>query len=501
MAPDKIIARIAATPLLPAWVCVVTAASLLASGCSVGPDFVRPGPPEGERYTNQPMPPSTVPADAQAQHFEPGAQIAADWWHLFNSTQIDALVKEAIADNPSLQAAQASLRQSQENLRAGYGVFYPQLDAAAGATREKFSAASIGQGPGSRIFNLYTLSGTISYALDVFGGERRVVEGLAAQVDYQRYATLGTYLTLSGNIVNTVVARAAYAAQIHATEQIIALQRDQVHIAQAQIEAGTASYTTLLSIQSQLAATEATLPPLHQRLDQAGHLLAALTGHTPVERTPPEIDLADLTLPANLPVSLPSELVRQRPDVLAAEAQLHSASANIVVATAALFPRFTLSGSFGQLSNTGGTLLQSGSNVWSLGKDVTAPLFRGGTLVHQRKAAMEAYQAALASYRQSVISSFEQVADALRALEHDAESVEAQFRALDAAAGALKLLQANYEAGLASYLQVILADQQYQQAYIAYLQARVQRLQDTAALFVALGGGWWNKDQDVVGQR
>jgi NodT family efflux transporter outer membrane factor (OMF) lipoprotein len=501
MANGKIIARIAATPPLPAWVRIATAALLLAGGCSVGPDFVRPGPPQGERYTNQPMPPSTVPADGQAQHFEPGTQIAADWWHLFNSSQIDALVKEAIADNPSLQAAQASLRQSQENLRAGYGVFYPQLDAGAGATREKFSAASIGQGSSSRIFNLYTLSGTVTYALDVFGGDRRAVEGLSAQVDYQRYAALGTYLTLSGNIVNTVVARAAYAAQIRATAHIIALQKDQMHIAQAQVEAGTASYTTLLSVQSQLASTEATLPPLRQRLDQTGHLLAALTGHTPVERTPPEIDLADLTLPTNLPVSLPSELVRQRPDILAAEAQLHNASANIGVATAAMFPRFTLSGSFGQLSNTGGTLLQSGSNVWSLGADVTAPLFHGGALGHQRKAAMEAYQVALASYRQLVLSGFEQVADALRALEHDAETVEAQSRALDAAGGALKLLQANYEAGLASYLQVLVADQQYQQASIACLQARAQRLQDTTALFVALGGGWWNKDQDVVGQR
>jgi NodT family efflux transporter outer membrane factor (OMF) lipoprotein len=476
-------------------------ALLLVSGCTVGPDYVRPKPPEGERYTHQEMPASTLAADGQVQRFEPGADIAADWWHLFNSNQIDALVKEAIADNPNLQAAQANLRQSQENLRAGYGVFYPQINAGAAASREKFSGASVGQSSTSSVFNLFTLNATVSYALDVFGGERRAVEGLAAQVDYQRYATLGTYLTLSGNIVNTVIARAAYAAQIRATEQLIELEKDQLHVTQAQVTAGTVPYSTLLSVQSQLAATEATLPPLRQRMDEAEDLLASLTGHLPADRALPEIDLAELMLPADLPITLPSELVRQRPDILVSEAQLHSASANIGVATAATFPSFTLSGSFGQANNVGSALLQSGGNVWSLGANVAAPLFRGGTLSHQRKAAIEAYQAALANYRQSVLGAFEQVADTLRALQHDAETVDAQSRAMEAAAGALKLVQANYQAGLANYLQVLVADAQYHQASIAYLQARAQRFQDTTALFVALGGGWWNRKQEVVGEK
>jgi len=474
---------------------------LLVCGCSVGPDYVRPKPPQGGRYTQQEMPASTAAADGQVQHFEPGAKIAADWWHLFNSSQIDSLVKEAIADNPNLQAAQANLRQSQENLRAGYGVFYPQINAGAGASREKFSGASFGQSSTSSVFNLFTLNATVSYALDVFGGERRAVEGLAAQVDYQRYAALGTYLTLSGNIVNTVIARAAYAAQIRATEQLIGLEKDQQHVTQAQVTAGTVPYSTLLSVQSQLAATEATLPPLRQRMDEAEHLLASLTGHLPADRALPEMDLAELTLPADLPITLPSELVRQRPDILASEAQLHSASANIGVATAAMFPSFTLSGSFGQASNTGSAFLQSGGTVWSLGADVTAPLFRGGTLWHQRKAAIQAYQAALANYRQSVLSAFEQVADTLRALQHDAETVDAQSRAMGAAAGALKLVQANYQAGLANYLQVLVADAQYHQASIAYLQARAQRFQDTVALFVALGGGWWSEDRGIADRK
>jgi NodT family efflux transporter outer membrane factor (OMF) lipoprotein len=474
---------------------------VIVEGCAVGPDFVRPKAPESDRYTSDPLAASTISADGQAQRFDPAAAIAADWWRLFGSSQINALVDEAIATNPSLQAAQATLRESQENLRAGYGVFFPQFDANASAGRQKFSGASFGQPGSNRIFNLFTLTGTVSYALDVFGGERRAVEALSAQVDYQRYATLGTYLTLSGNIVNTAIARAAYAAQIDATERLIELEKEQVTITQAQVSAGTAPYANLLTVRSLLASAEATLPPLRQRLDQTDHLLAALTGHTPADRALPVFALGDLTLPVDLPVSLPSEMVRQRPDILASEAQLHSASANIGVATAALFPRFTLSGGFGQTSNTTSAFLESGSNVWTLGANITAPLFHGGSLWHQRKAAMEAYQAAFATYRASVLGGFQQVADTLRALDHDAESVAAQTRALDAAADALKLIQANYRAGLASYLQVLVADVQYHQASIAQLQARAQRLQDTTALFVALGGGWWNGAEEIVGAR
>lgn len=475
--------------------------ALLVSGCAVGPDFVRPKPPETDRYTNQPLPAATASADGQAQRFSPEAPIAADWWRLFGSLQVNALVDEGMANNPSLQAAQATLRQSQEALRAGYGVFFPQIDASAGAGRQRFSGASFGQGETSRTFNLFTLAGTVSYTLDVFGGERRAVEALSAQVDYQRYTAAGAYLTLSGNIVNTAIARAAYAAQIEATEQLIELEKEQVEITQAQVKAGTAAYANLLTVQSTLASTEATLPPLRQRLDQSDHLLAALTGHPPADRALPVFGLGDLTLPADLPVSVPSELVRQRPDILASEALLHNASANIGVATAAMFPRFTLSGAFGQTSNSSSTFWDGSSNAWSLGANLTAPLFHGGSLWHQRKAALEAYQAALANYRGSVLGGLQQVADTLRALEHDAESVAAQGRALDAAADSLKLLQANYRAGLASYLQVLVADVQYHQASVALLQARAQRMQDTTALFVALGGGWWNANRDLAGLR
>lgn len=475
--------------------------ALLASmtGCTVGPDFVRPQAPTIEHYTAVQDPVATLPADGREQHFEPGAQIAADWWKLFNSSKLDALVKEAVASNPSLQAAQANLRRSQDELRAGYGIFYPQLDAGFGATRQKYSPQRVGSSAPGSIFNLFTLAATVNYALDVFGGEKRAVESLQAQADLQRYTLAGAYLVLSGNVVNTTIARAAYQAEIEATEQIIAIQKEQIGIAEAQAQAGTVPYSNLLALQSQTAAFEATLPPLRQKLSQTGHLLATLAGHTPAEWAPAQIGLADITLPDKLPVTLPSELVRKRPDILAAEAQLHSSSAEIGVTTAALFPSFTLNGAYGQNSTAMSDLFKSNGNYWGLGANLNAPLFHGGSLWFKRRAAIEGYQQSLANYRQTVLGAFAQIADLLQALEHDAETLDAQSRGLRAAEEGLRLIQANYQAGIVNYLQVLIANSQYHQAKIGYLQAQVQRLQDTVALFVALGGGWWNAEESVLG--
>jgi NodT family efflux transporter outer membrane factor (OMF) lipoprotein len=473
--------------LWPLWVALAT-----VSGCAVGPDFVRPKAPAVERYTPGPFPEAATAADGKSQRFLLGARMDPQWWRLFSSPTLDAVVTEAIANNQTLQAAQASLRQSQYILRAGYGVFFPQLDATFDAVREKFSSARFG-GSGASIFNLFTLTGAVSYSLDVFGGERRTVEGLAAQEEQQRALMLGSYLTLTGNVVNTVIAQGAYLDEIRATEELVAIQLDQVDITRAQVLAGVVPYANLVSLESQLASVEATLPPLRQRLSQAEHLLATLAGRAPAARSQPAVDLSELVLPQDLPVSLPSELVRQRPDILAAEAQLHSASAGIGVATAALFPSFTLSGSYGQNSTAIGDLMKRGGNFWSAGADLTAPIFHGGTLWFNRKAAMEGYQQSLAEYRQTVLTAFAQVADVLRALEHDAEAVTAQSRALDAAREALQLVTANYSAGTVGYLPVLVANAACQQAQIGYLQAKAQRYQDTVALFVALGGGWWEK--------
>jgi NodT family efflux transporter outer membrane factor (OMF) lipoprotein len=472
--------------------------SLFIIGCAVGPNFVRPEPPAVPRYTHGEGPIKTMRADGQEQRFELGGKIAADWWHLFNSSKLDAVIREAFANNQTLQAAQASLRQSQENLRAGYGVFFPQLDGSFEATRQKFSPARFGSSSASTVFNLFTLTSTVNYALDVFGGQRRAVEGQRAQVDFQRNTVLATYLTLTGNIVNTMIAQAAYSALIKATEQMIGLQKEQVRITETQVQAGTVPYSNVLSLRSQLAATESTLPPLSQKLSQTEHLLATLVGRTPAEWASPQVDLTDLRLPKNLPITLPSELVRQRPDILVAEAQLHSASANIGVATAALFPRVTLDASYGLNNTSIENLFKKGSSFWSLGANASTPLFHGGTLWFQRKAAIEGFNQSLANYRQTVLNAFAQVADTLRALEHDAEALHAQARALDAAEGGLRLIQANYQAGLVNYLQILIANGLYYQAKIGYLQALAQRFQDTVALFVALGGGWWDAEEKIL---
>lgn len=475
------------------------AAFVSISGCAVGPEFVRPQPPSVDRYTHGTDPSATVAAEGRAQRFETGANVPAAWWRLFHSPKLDTVMQAALADNLSLQAAQASLRESEDLLRAGYGVFYPQINASLDASRQRYSPARVGQNLPGSIFNLFTLSTTVSYALDVFGGERRVVEGLKAQVDFQRYSVLATYLTLTGNVANAVIAQAGYRAGIEATENLTKFQQEQIRIAEAQVQAGTVPYSNLLSLESQLAAYEATLPALHQKLNQTEHLLAVLSGRAPAEWETPEVALTDLTLPVDLPRTLPSELVRQRPDILAAEAELHASSANIGVATAALFPSFSLSGTYGVNSNSTGNLFKGSSSFWSVGADITAPLFRGGTLSYQRQAAIEANRQSLANYRQTVLTAFAQVADSLRALEHDAETVQAQSQSLRAADEALQIVQANYEAGVASYLQVLVANGQYYQAKIGYLQGVTQRYQDTVALFVALGGGWWNAEDNVLG--
>ena len=471
---------------------LASACALLSSGCAVGPDFVRPAPPEADRYTREPPAATTASADGLAQRFAPGAELRADWWRLFQSPPLDAAVQQALEHSPTLLAAEASLRQSQDNLRAGAGVFYPQFDAGLGGGRARSAPIQQGSPQPGTIFNVVTLSGSISYALDVFGGERRAVEGLGALVDVQRFTGKAAVLALSANVVDTCIARAAYAAQIRATEQLIALETEQLHSIEVQVRAGTAPYANLLSQRSLLAANRALLAPLRQRLSQAEHLLALLEGELPARATPPDIELDSLTLPVDLPVSVPSELVRQRPDILAAEAQLHAASANIGVATAAMYPSFSLGADYGTAGSSVANLFGPTGRFWSIGPSITAPLFRGGSLRAERQAAIDAFDVQQANYRQTVLAAFDQVADALQALEHDAQALQAQTEARGAAADALALLQANYRAGLVAYVDVLTADAQYHQATLAWVQAVAQRQQDTVALFAALGGGWWN---------
>ena len=473
--------------------------SLLLAGCAVGPNFLPPNPPPVDRYTADSQPSRTVAANGEVQTFEIGSQAAQDWWQLFKSPQLDAVVKEAVARNHNLQAALARLRQSQETLKAGYGVFFPSFTGSFEPQREKFSPAQFGIGTQGSTFNLFTATASVSYLLDVWGGQRRNVESLAAQRDYQKYTALATNMTLLENVVNAAIAGAAYRGEIEATEKLVALQQEQVRLTESQVKGGISPYVNVVSLQTQLALTEATLPPLRQNLSKTEHLLASLVGLTPAHWVPSNFKLAEFTLPRELPVTVPANLVRQRPDILAAEAQVHSACAQIGVATAALLPSFTLSGDIGKNITDITQFFANSGTFWSFGAGVVQPFFKGGTLWHQRKAAMEAYQASLSDYRQVVVSAFQQVADTLKALEHDAQLVKAQAEARRAAQEALDLVQANYEAGLANYLQVIVANNQYQQALLGYISAQALRLQDTSALFVALGGGRWSTPAKLGG--
>jgi NodT family efflux transporter outer membrane factor (OMF) lipoprotein len=493
-------------PLMPRGAALLTGCLILSSGspallggCAVGPDFVRPAAPAATGYTREAQAAATIAADGVAQGFSADTELPAEWWRLFKSAPLDATVQRALVNSPTLQAAEASLRQSRDNLRAGDGLFYPQTDAGLGATRARSAPAQDGSSSPGSVFNVATASGGIAYVLDVFGGERRAVEGLGAQVEVQRFAGKAAYLTLSANVVDTCIARAAYVAQARATEELIELETDQLRSIEAQVRAGASPYANLLSQRSLISANQALLAPLQQKISQAGHLLALLGGDLPGQATLPDIELGSLALPTDLPLSLPSDLVRQRPDILSAEAQLHAASAEIGVATAALFPSFSLSATYGAAGSSLGKLFGAAGRFWSVGPSLTAPLLHGGSLRAQRQAAIDAFDVQQAHYRQAVLSAFGEVADALKALEHDARSLQAQGDAQRAAAEALGLLQANYRAGLVAYIDVLGADVQLHTAAIARLQAVAQRHQDTVALFVALGGGWWNAPGVVAG--
>jgi NodT family efflux transporter outer membrane factor (OMF) lipoprotein len=475
------------------------AAAAALAGCELGPDFARPAPPSASRYTRETLPPSTIAAEGKAQQFVPGVDPASDWWRLFKSDQLNAVVEQAVANNPTLQASEASLRASQDSLRAGYGVFFPKIDAEMSASRQRSAPQQQGLKGTGTVFNLVTLSGTISYPLDLFGGERRGVESLEALAHAQYYANKAAYLALTTNVVDACIARAAYSEQVRETGQLIDLELQQLHLAEVQAGAGRVSYVNVLAIRGLVAGNQALLAPLRQKLDQVEHLLAVLEGVPPSGATPPEVELSGLSLPTDLPVSLPSDLVRQRPDILEAEAQLHAASANIGVATAAMFPSISLSGAYGGAGSSFGRLSAANGRFWSVGPSATVPLFQGGSLWFARKEAIDAYQGAEANYRQVVLAAFAQVADALKALEHDSEGLQAQVEAQRAAGEALRLTQVNYGAGIAAFSDVLAADVQCHDAQIAYLQAAAQRQQDTVALFAAMGGGWWNARQAATG--
>ena len=463
----------------------------------VGPDFHRPDAPQTPRYTESPLERETVSSPGTggaAQRFVDGADLPAQWWSLYRSEPLDRMIRDGIADSPTLVAARATLRQAQENLTAQTGaLLYPRVDANASATREKLSNAEFNQRGATPPFNLYNASVNVSYMLDIFGGNRRQLESLASAVDYQSYQLEGAHLALTGNIVTAAIREAGLRAQIQSTREILAAERETVRRVARQFELGGVGRLELVAQQAQAAQTEATLTPLENQLAQTRHLLAVLIGKLPSEAAVPEFNLDTLHLPEELPVSLPSELVRQRPDIRASEALLHEASAQIGVATAALYPQVNLTGSFGAQANQLHNLF-AGPAIWSLAAGLAQPLFNGGELEANRRAAIDAFEVAQANYQETVLQGFREVADALRVLEGDARTVKAQTEAVALARDRLDLTRKQYELGGTSYIAQLDAQRQYNLAQFALVLAQSNRFADTAALFQALGGGWWKPE-------
>jgi NodT family efflux transporter outer membrane factor (OMF) lipoprotein len=474
-------------------------AAMLLTACAAGPDFKKPAAPDVKGYTDHPLAATDATpgvSGGEAQRFISGADIAGDWWTLFHSKPLNDLINQSLANNHDLKAAQAALTVAQENTRAQRGAFYPQVTAGFDASRQRQSGA-IAPTPSNNAFeyNLFTPQVNVAYNLDVFGLTRRTVENAKAQEDAARYQLAAAHLTLTSNVVAAAVQDAAIDAQIDATRQLVDIDTKVVETLKYQQQKGYASGLDLAAQEATLAQVAATLPPLLKQSVQQHDLIAVLAGRYPGQTPSPKFDLASLTLPADLPVSLPSALVAQRPDVLQAEANLHAASAAVGIAAANRLPNIQLTGSAGTTALAIGQVFGPGTGFWAYGAAITAPIFEGGTLLHQERGAKAAYVQAREQYRSTVLTAFQNVADTLAAIEQDAAGLKADAQAFDAAKTTLDLSQRQYNAGYANYLALLSAEQGYQQARIALVQAEAARYADTAALYQALGGGWWKRPE------
>jgi NodT family efflux transporter outer membrane factor (OMF) lipoprotein len=465
-------------------------AVLSAGGCAVGPDFRRPAAPAVAAYVPGPPPPALLAAGGAGQRLQPGSEVPSEWWRAFGSPALDALVEEARRANPDLAAAEATLSAARELAAAQRGAFWPQLGVGGSALRGR-DATGVVQGTlqsGQPVYTLYNAQATVSFVPDLFGANRRQVESLAAAADRSAAARDAAWLTLTGNVVTAAVQSAGIAAQIDATERLLRLQREALEILRRKLSLGAIPEADVVAQQAALAQAEATLPALARQREQARHLLAVLTGRLPAEAPAVAITLDGLTPPAEVPLGVPAELVRRRPDVRAAEAALHQATAEVGVADAALLPELSLAGLIGATATGTGDLFRAGTRFWSGSATLTQALFEGGALVHRRRAAVANLDAAGAQYRSAVLAGFRDVADALRALEADVATEEAVDREAVAAEQSLAIARRQLELGAVSYLQLVSAEQTALQASIGRLQARAARLADTAALFQALGG-------------
>jgi len=478
---------------------------MIVGGCTVGPNFKKPAAPGVSGYTPDPL---TSPTDAakvsggHAQSFVKDADIPGDWWKLFHSEALNNLISQALTNNPDLKSAQAALTQAHETMLAQKGSYWPTATAGLSATRSKTSS-DISATPANNAlyYSLYTPQVTVSYAPDVFGLNRRTVESLKAQQDATRFALIATHVTLSANVVAAAIQEASLREQIATTRHLIKVNSQMLGILRDQFTNGYASRLDVAAQESQLAQVNATLPPLLKQLAQQRNMLAVLAGRFPSESLSEKFNLGHLQLPEEIPVSLPSKLVEQRPDIRQAEENLHAASAQVGIAVANRLPNITLTADAGSMALEAGKMFSGGTGFWDLGASVTQPLFQGGTLLHTERAARAAYTQATQQYRSTVLTAFQNVADTLVALQTDATALKTAATAATAAQVTLDLTRKQFENGYSGYLPLLSAEQAYQQTQINLVQAQANRFADTAALFQALGGGWWHRPEFTTNQH
>ncbi|WP_208979409.1 efflux transporter outer membrane subunit [Pseudovibrio axinellae] len=469
------------------------------SACMVGPNFERPELSPEAKFTRD-DPGATVSANTVAgasQSFSTHRDVPGEWWELFQSQPLNTFVSLAVANSPSLAQSEAALRQAQETAYAAGGALYPTVTGLADFNRQKFAIGGGGAGQIianiSPIFSMYSASLAISYTLDIWGGVRRNIESQVADVQYAQFQVEAAHLTLTSNLLNAVIQEASVKGQIRATKEIIQVQERQLSILRTQFRLGGVDESQVLQQVATLEQTKATLPALEQALVVQKNLINTLGGFYPTQNVVQEFELSDLTLPRKLPLSLPSQLVEQRPDVRSAEAQLWAASADIGVALANQLPNFTITGNAGNQSAEFHRLFSSGTGIWSLTTSLSQTIFDAGTLNSERKAAVAAFDAAAANYREVVVSAFGDVANTISAVQKDAKALKASLAAERSAMKSLKLTQQQYTLGAIDLTTLLLAVQTYQQAKINLVQAQAARFSDTVALFFALGGGWWNR--------
>jgi NodT family efflux transporter outer membrane factor (OMF) lipoprotein len=491
----------------------------LASSCAVGPRYHKPEAPANAGYTPTPLPESSASAPVhggETQRLISDRDISFEWWELFKSPALNALVEQALKANPTIAAAQAALTQAQELVYAQQGYFFPTVAANYNFERQKIAGnLTVDDAPGTQgngdnlnpplqdpnhvphtkplFYNFHTAELTVGFVPDVFGTNRRQVETLAAQTDAQRFALEATYITLASNVVAAAIQEASLRAQLEATRRIIDANQESLRILRDQFRLGLVMRIDVAAQEAALAQAKTLLPPLQKQFEQTRDLIRALVGNLPNEDVKQTFELDELQLPPELPLSLPAKIIEQRPDVRAAEAQLHAANAQVGVAVAAMLPQFSITGSFGGNADQFGWMFRTGGPFWNLVGGVTQPIFEGGTLLHRKRAAGAALKQAAAQYRSTVIAAYQNVADTLHASLSDADALAANVEAETAAKVTYDLTRRQMETGYINYLTLLSAETAYQQALLGRVQAQATRYGDSVALFQALGGGWWNR--------